>query len=192
MADNITLILGCMNSGKTSTLLTHARKRELIGSKVLYLKSSKDDRYDDKKDPAIVTHDGIRRKCILIDTISPDIEKMIEENDVTVIDEFQFLPDEVVDIIEKWADKGKIFIIAGLDSTSDRTAFPIISKIFPKAGDKHFETALCLDCKGTACFSSKLVKNDLIIDVGGADKFKSTCRNCYVRNIKKLEKQLKG
>jgi len=148
----------------------------------LMIKYKNDIRYDKKM---IVTHDNIKVDAIACGKLEEiDNLSLILDYSVICVDEVQFYPDAPI-YLEKWANMGKIVEACGLNGTYDRTPFPIISELIPKAENITFLTAICRETGGLAVYSHLTKKqdggnNDATKElIGGAESYSAVDRQTY-------------
>jgi len=149
----IHLILGCMFSAKTSMLISVSEKLFYTGRKILYIKSSKDTR-----SKTIQSHNGrLDIPCISIEHAN-DIYNYKDINfdiiDCIAIDEGQFIGGLCKEA-EKWANDGKIVLIAALNSDFNKNIMGDIGDLIPKAEKIKKLYAVC-ECGQNAYFTYKL------------------------------------
>jgi thymidine kinase len=113
---SIELIMGTMFAGKSTELLRRINMHEIAGKKVMRLKFSADERYNNSC--AISTHSGLRKDAIPVTTLS-EIGDAWRQFDVIGIDEGQFFSD-LVQFAETAANAQKIVIISSLQGTFHR------------------------------------------------------------------------
>ena len=171
------MILGCMYSGKTTELISRFNRYKIGGKKCIMVKPQIDNRYHDEY---VVSHDDIKIQALVIKKLT-DVENELENYDVICIDEVQFI-DDVVEISEKLANKGKIVELCGLSGNYKREPFPIISNLIPKAENIIFKKAICKETGKSAAFTKRLVNVDGDILIGGSDYYSATDRNTYFKN----------
>lgn len=172
----ISLILGCMYSGKTTELLRRMRRAEFADQETVLYKYSKDTRYVGRAH-LTCSHDNVQQMAHPVATL--DIS-MIRPNTVIGIDEGQFIGN-LVDFCEEAARQNCQVIVSALDSNFKREAFPSIAELIPKCEQIEKLHAVCFDCKKQASFTKRLNYDDStdIESIGGTDKYKAVCRNCY-------------
>jgi thymidine kinase len=175
---SITMIIGPMFSGKTSELIRLIKRAEIAKKRCLVLKYSKDLRYSNK----VITHDLIDKDCILTSDLI-DIyndfksgELIFNDYDVIAIDEGSFIKN--IELVNKWADYGKIIYIAALDSDYKRNPFQSIVNLVSTAENVIKLTAICT-CGDEASFSKRIITDDNIELIGGKESYNSVCRGCY-------------
>ena len=87
----ITLIIGPMFSGKTTTLRDLCERYTIAGKKCLLIKYLSDNRYSKDK---IITHSGLECNQITINTkLLENIDQTVHNYDIIGIDEIQFYED---------------------------------------------------------------------------------------------------
>lgn len=170
---SITIIIGCMSSGKTEELLRLAKRYEIGKKKVLYVKPSIDTRED-----KIYTHNGNNKSCIIVKKLS-EIIIDIKTYDIIAIDEIQFF-DDCEEMCDYFANNGYIVIAAGLDSNFQRNAFKNVTNLISKAEKVIKLSAICDICGNKASFSKRIdINNKNLIEIGNKDKYQSVCRKCF-------------
>lgn len=178
---SIECLMGCMWSGKSSTLLCRIERYEVAGKKCLLVKYRKDTRYSQD---CIVTHNG--RKVFALPSVSlmEEVLPFIHEYDVIGIDEGQFFS-QLVEFCQCAVKQGKIVIIAVLDSDFRRKPFtgPEFADtpaLFAMADTKVQLKAVCMRCKGDASFTHKFSGSKQPTgDIGGKEKYMAVCGPCY-------------
>lgn len=173
----INLILGCMFSCKTSTLISRYKRYTLGGKKCIMIKNAMDTRYDEN---CITTHDLIKINAIKCFDLL-ELNDIIKEYDVILIDEIQFFKNADL-ICDKWANDGHIIEASGLNGTSDRTSFDVISKLIPLVDDITFLKAVCKQTGNDATFTKRLVDSPNVILIGGSDIYTAVDRMSYFKN----------
>lgn len=173
----IQVIFGPMFSGKSTELIRRLNRYQIACHSCLIIKYSNDSRYS--KD-SIATHD--QQFLLAISTTKLfDLSDQIFENkyDIIGIDEGQFFPD-CVQFCDYMANKGKIVIVAALDSTFERKEFGDILKLIPLAENVVKLNAVCMVCYDIASFSKRITDEKKLEVIGGVEKYMSVCRKCYL------------
>jgi thymidine kinase len=169
------LILGPMFSGKSSRLIQIIRKYKILKKSILVIKPIIDNRYSNNS--VIVTHDKITEDCVSRFKLSEVLD--IDKYDVIIIEEGQFFPDIYERVIE-WCKIKKVYV-AGLVGDANKNLFGNLYLLFSHADEIVFLKAMCKFCgDGTpGIFSKKLIKNELVVEVGGDDMYQAVCREHY-------------
>ena len=179
---SLTLIIGCMFSGKTTELLRRVNRHRAVGQRVVVINHSIDNRYNST---GIVTHDNYTVNSIKCNTLKEVDESLVlkEEYDVIAIDEGQFFKDLELYVKLFVEEYGKSVLIAGLTGDYKREKFGHILDLIPFATHIQHTKALCVQCKdGTeASFTLRICDSNKQIDVGAVDKYKAVCRVCYLQ-----------
>jgi thymidine kinase len=171
----ITVITGCMFSGKTTRLLRELSERPPgLG---LAFKPTIDDRY--RKD-AIVSHDGAAYRAVSIERASDIFEHVtLTSVRLIVIDEVHFLNESLVDVATDIACRGIDLFLAGLDLDSWGRPFPHMTRLASVATHVESRRARCARCGEPATRTQRtrpLVDNRL---VGGAERYEPRCEPCW-------------
>lgn len=175
------LIIGCMKSGKTSSLIEIYKKNSFCNIPVLVINHSLDNRYNNNQ--TVVSHDGLRIPCIVIkelETIFTDKKKFLQymSSSVILINEGQFFPDLVVNVKRMLVDKKKVYI-CGLDGDFEREKIGNILDLIPLCDKVSKLTAICEKCKNYDAIFSKRITSEVCQIVIGNDNYMSMCRECY-------------
>lgn len=181
---------GTMASGKSLHLLSTAHQFKINGIKYQLLKSS----IDTRDNGVISSRIGIEEPCI---TISPseDIWKhvnylRIDEIKWILVDEAQFLTANQVDELAYIVDKHNINVICyGLRTDYLTHLFEGSKRLFEIA-DYFEELPSYCECGKKNSVNARLTENGGIdftignqIEVGGDNKYKAMCRNCYTSKL---------
>lgn len=184
----IILIIGPMFSSKTTTLISYAKRYQLAKKRVALIKYAGDTRYSVGD---ICSHDKQSiRSTYACNQMAPIIDTLdIQEADVVLIDEAQFISD-IVEIADKLANMGKIVILSALSGNYKREEFPAISGLIPKAEEIINLKAVCTRCGEDANFTKlvnvqkehELVESGNSTLIGGEELYESRCRTCFNMN----------
>jgi len=182
------LIIGCMFSSKSSTLLSEINRYKHITDKILVVNSILDKERQSHDESMIETHDKKHYPAIMVKTLN-ELKSNIVYNkkydyaEIVIIDESQFYGDlyefmrsELFSQTNK-----KMFIVAGLSGDYKMEPIGDVLKLIPMADEIQKLDAYCIYCKdGTlASFTSKLINtttNDQQIVVGNDDIYSPCCR----------------
>lgn len=193
------LYVGCMYSGKSTSLLNEMIKYKVITNKIIMINHIYDKkRYteDQKKMTTefigiIKTHDNKTCKALLVKKLSElktkessSVFNLEYQNaEVVIIDEGQFFDDLYEFIAKELSDMSqkKLFIIGGLSGDSDMHIIGDMIKLIPLADEVIKLNAYCVKCKdGTAAsFTKRLINNKEQILVGKEDIYIPVCRFHY-------------
>lgn len=171
---------GTVSSSKTMSLLAIAHNYDTAGWKVVTIKPELDTRSDLIETRAQVPS---RKANIVIckeDSIY-DYSELINDADVILIDECQFLTELQIDELRNFSVDREIDVLCfGLRTDFTTHLFPASKRLFELA-DKIIEVkTICQVCGKHASFS-KIVTPDVsggVIDPGW-DNYKAVCYRCY-------------
>ena len=190
----IELIIGCMYSGKTTELLRLIKRYSSIKKKMLIINYEGDNRYGDKNDNTIYTHDknGIEANHISnLDDIKNklSLRRIYQEADIIFINEGQFF-DKLFEFTVNAADNdNKTIIICGLDGDYKREPFGDILKLIPQAEKITRLEALCKVCNNgtSAIFTRRIIESSEQKLIGGEESYIPVCRKHYKCNNKFIQ-----
>tara|TARA_B100001057_G_C22693727_1_gene888855 strand:+ start:71 stop:646 length:576 start_codon:yes stop_codon:yes gene_type:complete len=173
------IILGCMYSGKTSSLIRIYKYNKIAGIKTEVINYIDDNRYDPVK---MSTHDGIKIDCLKFKNLNELFNKesdLIEKTDSFIINEGQFFND-LYDVVNKLVNEyNKVVYVGGLDGDFKMKKFGQILDLIPISDSVEKLTAICSLCKKKAAFTKRITKETVQTMIGGADKYIPVCRNCH-------------
>ncbi len=177
MAGKLTLIVGPMYSGKTTELISFVEIYQLGRKKYKVFKPSLDTRYGIEK---VRSHSGLEVEAIPIDDPRIILSTIDEDCKAVFIDEVQFFPTELFDVVKELIDRGVDVFCAGLDLSFKQNPFETTMKLMALADEVVKKKAVCSVCgEYNATLTYKKVKDDREIDVGGEEKYIAVCRDCY-------------
>ncbi|OGC45585.1 hypothetical protein A2V49_03755 [candidate division WWE3 bacterium RBG_19FT_COMBO_34_6] len=174
---SLTIITGCMFSGKTTELL-RLLIRHIIARQIIQLfKPNIDNRYDKDK---VVSHNRTSLEAIVIPKDNPNmILELIGINTTIVgIDEIQFFTPEIVQVCETLLSKGVNVIAAGLKQDSDGRLFGSMDKLLIISNFITNLTAVCVICGEEATMTQWKLEGPLKtgqIVVGGSEDYDAVC-----------------
>lgn len=191
------VIAGCMYSGKSEELIRRLRRCKIAGQKVWAFKPAIDNRYSVT---SIATHPveglGDFFEAIPVrdvEDLRSRLSSLPLHVDVVIgFDEVQFMPEEVVELLEEQANLGKRVIVAGLDLDSDGKPFGPIGALLARADTITKLTAVCTAprvnedppglCGKPATKSYRIpeASNGSTVQVGSTGVYEARCRCCWV------------
>lgn len=176
------VISGCMFAGKTEELIRRIKVLEYAKKKIAVFKPKIDDRYSEEN---IVSHAGSSVESFAIEKAHEIFQYIDDSYDVIAIDEVQFFDEEIVDICDYFADRGKRVMVAGLDMDFRGVPFGVMPQLFTHAEFVTKLTAVCTCCGAPATRSQRLINgapakyDDPIIQVGASEQYEARCRHCH-------------
>lgn len=180
------VIIGPMFSGKTSELIRLVEREVYAHRKAAIFKPSFDTRYSVKQ---VASHNGLRYEAFSIAATRSGVSKInslaaSEKLDVIGVDEVNFFPEAIVDVLDAQAEKRKV-IACGLNLNFKAEPFPSTMELTARADRVRYLSAVCVKCGAEATRTQRLVggrpapKKSPIIVVGGKEMYEPRCRNCY-------------
>lgn len=183
MAGKLIYYYGSVNSSKTMQLLSIAFNYEKVGWKVVTIKPALDTRSNLIETRAQVPP----RKADIVLGIEDslfDYRDIVNEADVILIDECQFLSPEQVDELRNITTNRDIDVLCfGLRTDFNTHLFPASKRLFELADEIVEVKTICSVCGKHASFNAKVhidseEKHDDNIEPGW-DNFEQRCWKCY-------------
>lgn len=171
----IEVIVGSMFSGKTEELIRRLRRAEIARMEVAIFKPEIDTRYSSDH---IVSHSEQRFPSITV-SHADDILDLCGSARVVAIDEGQFFGEEILEVCETLANKGKRVIVAGLDQDYRGRPFEPMPQIMAIAEYVTKTLAICVVCGNPANRTQRTVTDSDRLLVGAKNAYEARCRHCY-------------
>lgn len=174
------VITGCMFSGKSEELIRRVRRAKIAKQMVLVFKPSIDTRYNSS---GVVSHSGISVEAIPVEDPSIILKNITPEVKVVAIDEVQFFPQEIKQVIDELRYRGMRVIVAGLDMDFRGEPFGYIPDLMAMANKVDKLEAVCSVCGASAYYTQRLINgqpasyNDPVILVGAVEFYEARCQN---------------
>jgi len=181
----IELITGSMFSGKTEELIRRIRRSEIAQQKVAIFKPKIDTRYSEKE---VVSHDAKSISSMPV-AEAKEILELINDIEVIGIDEAQFFENDIVEVCNQLANKGKRVIVAALDMDFNGNPFGPIPQLLSIAEYVTKVHAICMKCGNLAHYSHRLGMAQKLVILGEKDIYEPLCRECYNESIQIQNKQ---
>ncbi len=178
----VEVICGSMFSGKTEELLRRLRRAAIARQKVQLFKPAIDNRYGVT---TVASHDGAKWEGEVINHAAEILKKLEPDTIIVAIDEVQFFDDEIVDVCDQLALKGKRVIVAGLDTDFRGEPFGPMPALMAKAESVRKLHAICMVCGGEASRTQRLIDGeaafyeDPVVLIGAAESYEARCRGCH-------------
>lgn len=170
----ITVVCGCMFSGKTTELL-----RRLTGSRrvsALVFKHVMDRRY---RASAVVSHDGRAWPAIPVESPRQMLAKLTDDVGILAVDEAHFFSPSVADVVQIAASRGIEAIVTSLDRDSWGRPFPVARQLSSIADTPILRHAVCARCGGVADRTQRLTPILGENMVGGPESYEPRCQTCW-------------
>jgi thymidine kinase len=175
------VVCGPMFSGKSEELIRRLRRAEIAGQRALIVKPRIDDRYDIGH---VVSHAGAKMRAVAV-TRAEEVPGLSDGYDAVGIDEVQFFPPAVVDVIEVLVARGTRVVAAGLDQDFRGLPFGSMPELLCRAELVDKLQAVCHRCGGPATMTQRLVDglpapaDGETIVVGALEQYEARCRACH-------------
>lgn len=98
---------------------------------------------------------------------------------IVAIDEAQFFPPSIVEVVDKLADQGYRVIVAGLDQDYRGEPFGSIPQLMAVAEYVTKNLAICVKCGNPANRTQRTIAKGEQILVGSTEAYEARCRNCH-------------
>lgn len=187
----LSVTLGPMWSGKTSTLVDKYKQCILCDIKTLPINYAFDTRYGDN---VISTHDERKIPCSMVNKLS-DISNICEceltedftQSKVILINEAQFFKDIKEWVICAVEMHNKHIYICGLDGDFKKEPFGNFLELIPYCDEIVKLKSICMNCKVKPAIFTQRINDPAISNdaektkkiVIGTRNYKPLCRSCY-------------
>ncbi|WP_349401905.1 thymidine kinase [Candidatus Phytoplasma solani] len=180
----IEVICGPMFAGKTETLIKRSQEAQKLKKNILSFKPRIDNRYS--SEGKIVSHNQNTIPAILIDHSHDILVFITPKTDLIIIDEVQFLNNDIVDIVDYLANRNIQVILAGLDLDFKRKPFGPIPYLLALAEIVTKVTAICAVSGEIATKTQRLINgtpaksSDPTILIGASEHHEPRCRQHHI------------
>lgn len=177
------IVCGSMFSGKSEELIRRIKRAQIAKQHVVMFKHSLDDRTTTEY---VASHDGNKFEAIPIEHASTILAVVEKDIEVIGIDEVQFFPSEIINVICTLINNGKRVIAAGLDLDFRGIPFGPMPILMAIADETMKLKAICMVCGQDAHLTQRIINGkpasyaDPIIMVGSEESYQARCRSCYV------------
>jgi len=182
------VITGPMFAGKTTELIKRVERQIFAKRRAALFKPAMDTRYS-RED--VVAHNGLRYEAFVVPTNGEGVKRIKETTltgnyEVIGIDEVQFFPEEIVDVLNQLADSGVYVIASGLNLDFKGDPFPVTRELLVRADSVVYLTAVCTVCGKPATRSQRLIdgrpapRDSPVVLVGGRESYEARCREHHV------------
>lgn len=165
-----------MFSGKTEELIRRVRRAQIAKQKVQIFKPEIDNRFSETQ---VVSHSSL---TVVSQNIRhpEDVLTLLEDNTrVVAIDEAQFLPPSIVEIVQRLANRGLRVIVAGLDLDYRGQPFGPMPTLMAVAEYVTKMSAICTRCGNPASRSQRVGVAGATVAVGAGELYEARCRHCF-------------
>ncbi len=178
----VEVIAGCMFAGKTEELIRRIKVLEFAKKNIIVFKPKIDNRYSDTM---VVSHAGSSVESVVVGSSLEILEYVNENVDVVAIDEVQFFDEQISEVCNYLAKRGKRVMAAGLDMDFRGRPFGVMPTLITEAEFVTKLTAVCVKCGSPATRTQRIVNgspakyNDPIVLVGAQESYEARCRHCH-------------
>lgn len=184
---SLTLLLGCMFSGKTSALLKIISESPIDST--LAIKHATDDRFDSH---AIVSHAGVATDAVAIVGANDILNLIKTSTRLIALDEAHFFDAALPEIIRQLQSRAIDVVLTSLEPDSWGVPFPINNELRANADSCRLLTAVCARCGRDADHTQRLtpiVNGQMIVD---PSNYEPRCRACWKPPIEVREASLES
>jgi thymidine kinase len=186
----LSLTMGPMFSGKTTSLIHHHRFYQQQKNTPIFVINYKGDMRYDEKGIMLFSHDRLGIPCTFSETVGEIWEnpdhfeyRLLHSAEVIFINEAQFFKDIFKTVLDMVEIHGKKVYLYGLDGDFQRCVFRSSEKgwldLIPYADHIEKRKARCVDCNDDAIFSHRLTEETEQVVIG-ATNYIPLCRRCYL------------
>lgn len=172
----IEVIVGSMFSGKTEELIRRLRRAEFAKLKVQVFKPIIDNRYHMTD---VTSHNKNSFEALPIKDINDIWSFLSDDTRVIGIDEGQFFSQDLVQVAQDLAERGKRVIIAGLDTDWQAKPFEPMPTLMAIAENVTKQHAVCVKCGAPASRTQRIAGGDSQVQVGTQDAYEARCREHF-------------
>ena len=186
----LTLFIGPMYSGKTSSLIKRYEQCLFCNIPVVVINSAIDIHSADNG--VLVNHDDIQVPCVRVKNLMemltnpdkfekaiPTMQTSIADARVVIINEGQFFGD-LFEFVERLLSLNKQIIVGALDGDFKRQRFGQVLDLIPLCDDVYKLKSICSSCKnGTQAIFSKRITGEIEQTLVGSESYIPVCRACY-------------
>ncbi len=179
------IISGPMFAGKSTELIRRLRTLSHTKIDFVLFKPQIDTRYSISE---VVTHDNSSMSARVVKTALEILDYVKDNPAVKVIgiDEGQFFGIELIAVVKELVfQQGKRVIISTLLLDYQDQPFGFVPQLLPYANEHTILHAVCSFCSERwAAHTVRVGGSDAQIEIGGVDKYKVACNDCW-KKIKK-------
>lgn len=172
----LTVIYGCMFSGKTTKMIEEISQRNLKPHQLIVLKPSTDNRHTPT---SIVSHNGQTFPCIPYEQDLDIFTLITPYTELISFDETQFFDKMFLFDIKKILGKGIDIVATGLNLDYRGRPFGLINSLIDIADLPIHLKAQCEVCNNPAEYSYRKTNNNVLFLIGGKEHYEPRCKECF-------------
>lgn len=180
------LYIGCMFSGKTTSLLNEISKYKVLTDEIITVNHIFDKHRNNDNINQFKTHNNKTYPAIMISQLE-ELKEMSKytTSKIVIIDEGQFFMDLYDFIKYELETTNKIFIVGGLSGDYKMEPIGDIARLIPLADEINKLNAYCIRCNdGTvASFTKRINDSSDQVIIGSDDIYTSVCRYHFLNNF---------
>ena len=180
------LYIGCMFSGKTTSLLNEISKYKVLTDEIITVNHIFDKHRNNSGINQFKTHNNKTYPAIMISQLE-ELRAMSKytTSKIVIIDEGQFFMDLYDFIKYELETTNKIFIVGGLSGDYKMEPIGDIVRLIPLADEIYKLNAYCIQCNdGTiASFTKRINDSSDQVIIGSDDIYTSVCRYHFLNNF---------
>jgi thymidine kinase len=169
----VEVICGCMFSGKTEELIRRMNRAQIARQKLQLFKPALDNRYSES---CVSSHDSTQMESTPVSYAKEILERVEDSTRVVGIDEAQFFDREIVEVVERLAQRGVRVVVAGLDQDFRGKPFGPMPELLAIAEQITKLSAVCVVCGAPATRSQRMAVSEETVLVGAHDTYEARCR----------------
>ncbi len=169
----IEVICGPMFSGKSEELIKRLRRAQIAKRRVQIFKHGIDVRYDAS---SIVSHSQQSIPSVAVTDVREILQMVDDRTELVAIDEGQFFGEEIIEVTNTLANRGKRVIVAGLDLDYMGNPFGPMPQLLCSAEYVTKQLAICMTCGDPANFTQRLTQATEQVVVGAIETYEARCR----------------
>lgn len=174
---SITVITGCMFSGKTEELIKRIKRHLLQKHSYQIFKPTLDTRYG--FNDLVVSHNQQKLPAISIEDPKEILVHLKKSVNVVGIDEAQFFSEEIISVMNELTENGIDVVASGLDTDWQGRPFHPMPLILANADYIHKLYAVCSVCGSDATRTQRLVSSNKTVLVGAGEVYQARCRTHF-------------
>ncbi len=130
----------------------------------------------------VTSHAGSDFEAIPIEQAGELLAHLDADTTVVAVDEAQFFDYQIIDIVQKLADKGIRVIVAGLDTDFRGEPFGPMPVLMAKAEHVDKLQAICMVCGEPASRTQRIINgkparfDEPVVIIGAAEMYEARCR----------------
>lgn len=130
----------------------------------------------------VTSHAGSDFEAIPIEQAGELLAHLDADTTVVAVDEAQFFDYQIIDIVQKLADKGIRVIVAGLDTDFRGEPFGPMPVLMAKAEHVDKLQAICMMCGEPASRTQRIINgkparfDEPVVIIGAAEMYEARCR----------------